>query len=72
MMIYYNCKISCKEKIMDYKILGQTVPVVEVTMNNGESMYTQTGGMAYQTDGIKMRTNARRWNNEKFRKSLYR
>ena len=71
-MIYYNCKINCKEKIMDYKILGQTVPVVEVTMNNGESMYTQTGGMAYQTDGIKMRTNARRWNNEKFRKSLYR
>ena len=57
---------------MNYKILGQTVPVVEVTMNNGESMYTQTGGMAYQTDGIKMRTNARRWNNEKFRKSLYR
>ena len=57
---------------MDYKILGQTVPVVEVTMNNGESMYTQTGGMTDQTDGIKMRTNARRWNNEKFRKSLYR
>lgn len=44
---------------MDYKILGQTVPVVEVTMNNGESMYTQTGGMSYQTEGIKMRTNAR-------------
>lgn len=44
---------------MDYKILGQTVPVVEVTMNNGESIYTQTGGMSYQTDGIKMRTNAR-------------
>ena len=44
---------------MDYKILGQTVPVVEVTMNDGESMYTQTGGMSYQTEGIKMRTNAR-------------
>ena len=44
---------------MDYKSLGQTVPVVEVTMNNGESMYTQTGGMSYQTEGIKMRTNAR-------------
>jgi len=44
---------------MDYKILGQTVPVVEVTLNKGESMYTQSGGMAYQTDGIEMKTNAR-------------
>lgn len=44
---------------MDYKIIGQTVPVVEVTLNKGESMYTQSGGMAYQTDGIQMKTNAR-------------
>lgn len=44
---------------MDYKIIGQTVPVVEVTLNAGESMYTQSGGMAYQTDGIQMKTNAR-------------
>lgn len=44
---------------MDYKIIGQTVPVVEVTLNAGESMYTQSGGMAYQTDGIEMKTNAR-------------
>lgn len=44
---------------MDYKIIGQTVPVVEVTLNKGESMYTQSGGMAYQTDGIEMKTNAR-------------
>ena len=44
---------------MDYKIVGQTVPVVEVTLNSGESMYTQSGGMAYQTEGIKMNTNAR-------------
>ena len=43
---------------MDYKIIGQTVPVVEVTLNKGESMYTQSGGMAYQTDGIEMKTNA--------------
>ena len=42
---------------MDYKIIGQTVPVVEVTMNAGESMYTQSGGMAYQTEGIEMKTN---------------
>lgn len=44
---------------MDYKVIGQTVPVVEVTLNKGESMFTQSGGMAYQTDGIEMKTNAR-------------
>ena len=44
---------------MDYKIIGETVPVVEVTMNAGESMFTQSGGMAYQTEGIEMKTNAR-------------
>ena len=44
---------------MDYKIIGQTVPVVEMTLNAGESVYTQSGGMAYQTEGIEMNTNAR-------------
>ena len=44
---------------MQYKIIGQTVTVVEVTLNKGETMYTQTGGMSYQTDGITMKTNAR-------------
>lgn len=44
---------------MQYKIIGQTVPTVEVTLNSGESMYTQTGGMTYQSDGISMSTNAR-------------
>lgn len=44
---------------MKYEIIGKTVPVVEATLNNGESMYTQTGGMSWQTQGIKMSTNAR-------------
>ena len=44
---------------MDYKIVGQTVPVVEMKLNAGETVYTQSGGMAYQTDGIEMSTNAR-------------
>lgn len=44
---------------MQYKIIGQTVPVVEVELNKGESMYTQSGGMTYQTEGIEMKTNAR-------------
>ena len=42
---------------MEYKIVGQTVPVVEVSLNAGETMYTQSGGMAYQTQGIEMKTN---------------
>ena len=44
---------------MKYEILGKTVPVIEATFNQGESMYTQSGGMSWQTQGIKMKTNAR-------------
>ena len=43
---------------MKYEVIGATVPAVEVTLNKGESMYTQRGGMAWQTDGIRMTTNA--------------
>ena len=44
---------------MEYRVLGQTVPVVEVKLSQGETVYTQSGGMAYQTEGIEMKTNAR-------------
>ncbi len=44
---------------MEYKIIGQTVPAVEMTLRQGEVVYTQSGGMTYQTDGIQMKTNAR-------------
>ncbi len=44
---------------MEYKIIGQTVPAVEVTLLKGESMNSQNGGMTYQTDGISMSTNAK-------------
>lgn len=44
---------------MKYEIIGKTVPSVEVTLNKGEAMYTQRGGMAWQTGGIKMSTNAK-------------
>lgn len=33
--------------------------MVEVKLKTGESMYTQSGSMAYQTEGIEMSTNAR-------------
>ena len=42
---------------MEYKIIGQTVPVVEMKLNKGETVYTQSGGMTYQTEGIAMKTN---------------
>lgn len=44
---------------MEYKIIGNTVPVVEMTLKAGESIYTQSGGMAYQSNGLEMKTNAR-------------
>jgi len=44
---------------MQYEIVGKTVPAVEVTLNRGESMYTQSGGMVWQTEGIEMKTNTR-------------
>ena len=44
---------------MRYQVLGQTVPAVEMVLNKGEQVYTQSGGMFYQTEGIQMDTNAR-------------
>ena len=44
---------------MRYEIVGKTVPAVEVTLNRGESMYSQKGGMSWQSEGISMATNAK-------------
>ena len=44
---------------MRYEIIGKTVPAVEFTLNRGESIYSQRGGMTWQTEGINMKTNAR-------------
>ena len=42
---------------MNYKIIGETVPVVEMRLNKGETVYTQSGGMTYQSEGIDMYIN---------------
>lgn len=42
---------------MKYEIVGSTMPAVEVTMEAGEAMFTQSGGMAWMTEGITMDTN---------------
>ena len=44
---------------MRYRIIGQTVPAVECELNNGESMFTQSGAMIWQTQGLTMSTNGR-------------
>ena len=41
---------------MNYEIKGNVVPAVEVSLSRGESVFTQSGGMFYQTEGIKMDT----------------
>lgn len=44
---------------MQYQIVGKTVPVVEVTLQSGETMFTQSGGMVWETDGITVETNTK-------------
>ena len=44
---------------MKFEIIGKTVPAVEFMLNKGESVYSQSGGMVWQTEGIEMKTNAR-------------
>ncbi|MEY8390985.1 TIGR00266 family protein [Lachnospiraceae bacterium] len=45
---------------MRYEVLGDTMPAVEVVFDiAGESMYTQSGGMAWMSEGIAMDSNMR-------------
>ena len=44
---------------MEYKIVGKTLPAVEITLNKGNSIYTQSGAMAWMSDGIGMQTNTK-------------
>jgi uncharacterized protein (TIGR00266 family) len=40
-----------------YKVSGTTMQVAEVELESGEAFYTEVGGMAWMSDGIKMDTN---------------
>ncbi len=44
---------------MEYKIHGTVMQALEVTLTRGESVYTESGGMAWMTDGIDMKTSGR-------------
>ena len=43
---------------MQYKIIGEPMPVVECTLNAGESMVTERGSMTWMTPNMLMTTNA--------------
>lgn len=42
---------------MEYRLIGDTVPAVEIKLNSGESVISQKGGMVWRTEGINMQTN---------------
>lgn len=44
---------------MKYEIFGATLPAVTINLDAGESIYTQSGGMTWMTDDLKMETNAK-------------
>jgi len=42
---------------MDYRIEGSVMQFLEVQMKQGEAIYTESGGMAWMSEGIEMTTN---------------
>jgi uncharacterized protein (TIGR00266 family) len=44
---------------MEYKIHGTVMQALEITLAQGESLYTESGGMAWMTDGIDMKTSGK-------------
>ncbi|MCD6475190.1 MAG: TIGR00266 family protein [Anaerolineaceae bacterium] len=44
---------------MQSKIDGNVMQMLTLTLNNGESIFTESGGMAWMTQGIAMTTNTR-------------
>jgi len=44
---------------MRYAISGTVLQSLEVQLDPGESMYTESGGMAWMSDGIDMETNTK-------------
>lgn len=44
---------------MNYKIFGEMMPAATVQLQPGESVYTQSGGMSWMTEGVQMDTNMR-------------
>jgi uncharacterized protein (TIGR00266 family) len=44
---------------MEYQVLGEIFPIVEFQLTRGESVFTESGGMAWMSEGIEMTTGTR-------------
>ncbi|HLA45481.1 MAG TPA: TIGR00266 family protein, partial [Aggregatilineales bacterium] len=44
---------------MEYTVKGDVIQSLEITLRAGESIYTESGGMSWMTDGIEMETSGR-------------
>ena len=44
---------------MKYEIFGNDLPGVSILLDKGESVYTQSGGMSWMSDKMKMETNVK-------------
>ena len=44
---------------MEKKVIGQTVPAIEFTLNKGESLYTQSGAMTWMSPDVSLETNTK-------------
>ncbi len=49
--------ISDRSDFMKYEIRGETLPVVILTLEENESIFTESGGMSWMSDGFEMKTN---------------
>lgn len=45
--------------MMKYEIKGSTVPYVEMTLKNGDEVYTQSGGMCWRDEPFEMSTSSK-------------
>jgi len=44
---------------MEYTINGTVMQALEIRLSQGEAIYTESGGMAWMSDGIDMKTSGR-------------
>ncbi len=46
-----------RSDFLKYELRGDTLPVVILTLEQGESVFTESGGMSWMSEGFEMKTN---------------